>query len=232
MEITIDYIVEKYKHRTFYLYHILGKKWGCTLNIEKRLRRQGFTPNDCVEIKEVIGIKVADRLEKYLNEREGYSYNHTQGYIVSLLKRNKGAQVKNKKYTKTYTSRGEYKLSNRHKNNITRGLKKAYQEGRRTKPDMSYLQSEEYRKKLSKAALLQWLDPKRKEKMLKGPDNGVSVLSADDVRFIRKTYFRTINQNTPIPKGKMSTNQLMYKFKCSKGVILNVIKGKSYTSVK
>lgn len=234
MDITLDYLYEKYKLRTFYLYHIKGKKWGCTLELEKRLSKQGFTLDDICEIKEVIGIRVADRLEKILNEKEGYSYNHTQSYIRALLMRCKSSQKANslpRKKHKTKANRAD-KLSNRHKKHIGIGLKKAYDEGRRTERDTSYIQTEEYRKKLSEAQLKNWQDPKRKEKMPKGCDVSNAVLKEDDVRFIRKTYFKRVNQYVPIPNGKMSLGQLVDKFKCDRGVILKVVQNKSYKNVK
>ena len=187
MKITLDYILEKYKHRTFYLYHILGKKWGCTLDIEKRLRRQGFSKDDCVEIKEVIGIQVADRLEKYLNEREGYPYNHTQSYIRNLLNRAIGASKID--YSKRDTSNfGKWNKgrvhSERSKKNVSIGIRKAYANNTID------------RTKFAK----------------NGEDNGNSKLTEDDVRTIRKEYFKVVNQNTKIPKGKLSSTQLAKKF--------------------
>ena len=102
---TIEEIKEKYKFHIFYLYHIKGKKWGCTLELKKRLQKQGYTIQDTEEVKQVIGIQVADRLEKFLNEREGYSYNHTQSYINALYKRCLASKkVKNYKNRKKVTN--------------------------------------------------------------------------------------------------------------------------------
>lgn len=220
-DITIDYILEKYKHRTFYLYHIKGKKWGCTINLKRRLKEQKYTIKDTEEVKEVIGIQVADRLEKFLNERDGYPYNHTQSYILRLLARNKSAQTKKKKYTKPSNTNRKSKLSNRHKKNISRGLEKAYFEGRRTKADKSFMQTDEYKKKMSNSFKNVWKT--EKDKMMKsrarGSNNGVSVLSEDSVKYIKLNY------------PTLSYRKLAKELNVSVKTIWNVVKGNTWKHI-
>jgi hypothetical protein len=198
MKITVDYILEKYKHRTFYLYHILGKKWGCTLDIERRLRKQGFTPNDCVEIKEVIGVRVADRLEKFLNEREGYPYNHTQSYIKNLLNRAIGlSKMDYSKRDNSYLgkwNKGRV-VSNRTKKKLSLVIRKAFAEGT--------IDRNKYGKK--------------------GQDNNNSKLTENDVRIIREKHFKLINQNCKVPKGKLTSKQLSEKFNVTTVTILRIV---------
>ena len=180
MKITLDYILEKYKHRTFYLYHILGKKWGCTLDIEKRLRDQNFTKNDCVEIKEVIGIQVADRLEKFLNERDGYPYSHTQSYIVALIKQLKRNKNRKRKpsgiVTKGFSGKNH---SNRSKLKTSRTVKRLYKEGK--------------------------IKPTRHS----GEKNGMAKYTAEQARFVKQHYFKQKNQYDIPPKGKLTVRQIM-----------------------
>ena len=222
--ITIEEIKEKYKFNTFYLYHIKGKKWGCTLDLETRLKRQGYTKDDTEEVKEVIGIEVADKLEEFLNKKEGYSYNHTQSYINALYKRHlgskKGRHSKNRKKPINY-NRPE-KLSNRHKRNIGIGLKKAYQEGRRDDIDRSFLQTQEYKDKISKKSKEMWKNPKRKQMMPKGPDVNNALFTEEQIKTIRELY----------ELGNTSYTKLAEEYNCSKSCIGNIIKRKTYWCIK
>ena len=56
----------------FYLYHIKGKKWGCTEDLEFRLKQQKFTIEDCANIITVGNLTKADQMEYDLNIE--YSY--------------------------------------------------------------------------------------------------------------------------------------------------------------
>lgn len=64
----------------YHLYHIKGIKWGCTKNINQRLRRQGYTISDLDRLILVGNIQLADTLEKELNKEYGYK-NKSQSYI-------------------------------------------------------------------------------------------------------------------------------------------------------
>lgn len=221
MNITLDDIKKQYKFHIFYLYHIKGKKWGCTLQLEKRLKKQGYTIEDTEEIKEVIGVEVADRLEKFLNEKEGYSYNHTQSYLLNLFRRVKNSRTP-KKYNKPKNFNRPSKLSNRHKKNIGIGLKKAYEEGKRNNIDRSFMQTDEWKQMLSKNTSEQWKNPKRKEMMPKGPDVNNALFSEEQVKQIRQKYKE---ENT-------SYTKLAEEYNCSKSCIANIIKRKTYWCIK
>ena len=64
----------------FYLYHIKGVKWGCTKNLEKRLKAQGYTINDCDRIITVGNIDKAADMEKELNISHGYKWDSSLDY--------------------------------------------------------------------------------------------------------------------------------------------------------
>ena len=90
-------------------------------------------------------------------------------------------------------------------------------------------QKEEYKTKMSEIRKQVWEN--QREYMLNAIVNGVSKLTEEDVKFIRKVYFRVVNKHTPIPNGKMSRKQLEDKFNCTKQSILNVANGKSWKHV-
>jgi hypothetical protein len=68
----------------YYLYHIKGKKWGCTQHLKQRLKRQGYTLDDVCEIIEKQDLDEAADLEKELNLKYGYPWNDSQDYRVIL----------------------------------------------------------------------------------------------------------------------------------------------------
>jgi hypothetical protein len=51
----------------YYIYHIKGVKWGCTINLKRRLKAQNYTINDVCEIIEETDLNKASDLEKELN---------------------------------------------------------------------------------------------------------------------------------------------------------------------
>jgi hypothetical protein len=201
MDITIDYVLEKYKHRTFYLYHIKGKKWGCAMDIDKRLKKQGYTIEDTEEVKEVIGIQVADRLEKLLNEREGYPYNHTQAYIRSLLNFNKASQKSPQNGAPNNTNRLGKRHSKRTKKQIGNTVKKKYASGE--------------------------FNPKRH----KGSANGNSKYTAEQARFVKQHYFKQKNQFDIPPKGKLTVKEIQEKIGVSYKFIKHVTNGLTWKHI-
>jgi hypothetical protein len=64
----------------YYLYHIKGIKWGCTKNLQQRLKRQGYTISDCFEVITIDNIDIASAKEKELNIEYGYNWQDTQNY--------------------------------------------------------------------------------------------------------------------------------------------------------
>lgn len=64
----------------YQLYHIKGIKWGCSKNLVKRLKQQGYSLVDVCEIVEESNIDIASELEKEWNIRDGYSWNDSQDY--------------------------------------------------------------------------------------------------------------------------------------------------------
>lgn len=83
----------------FYLYHIKGKKWGCTKRLEQRLKKQGYSISDLDRLITVANLELADSLERQLNNEYGYSNQH-QSYIKTIAKSVKGGKS-NKNATKT-----------------------------------------------------------------------------------------------------------------------------------
>ena len=63
------------------LYHIPNRKeWGCTTNLEKRLKRLNYTSNDLDRVITVSNIDKAASMEKQLNLEYGYGWNESQDY--------------------------------------------------------------------------------------------------------------------------------------------------------
>jgi len=97
----------------------------------------------------------------------------------------------------------------------------------------SFYQTEEFKTKQSERFKRLWEN--ERENMMKniaiGINHGRSKLTEEDVKFIRKAYFKCVNRFTLIPKGKMSITQLANKFNCTKQSILNVANGKRWKHV-
>ena len=68
----------------YQLYHIKGVKWGCSKNLVKRLKSQGYTLTDAYEIIEISDLDEAADMEKELNIRDGYPFRDDQDYRVIL----------------------------------------------------------------------------------------------------------------------------------------------------
>ena len=86
------------------LYHIPGKKWGCTSrNLIKRLKEQNLTLSDISETKSVLSIEDADLLEEKLNIEAGYSWKRSEKYsnITKLAAENRTCR-----FTNEHRSRG------------------------------------------------------------------------------------------------------------------------------
>jgi len=74
------------------LYHIKGKKWGCTNNLKKRLKRQGYSIGDVYETETYNDIDTAADREKVLNLKYGYPWCDTQDYRKVVAKSRLGYQ--------------------------------------------------------------------------------------------------------------------------------------------
>jgi excinuclease UvrABC ATPase subunit len=66
----------------YYIYHIKGKKWGCTKNPKQRLKKQGYEYADEVILESDLD-NAAD-LEKELNIKYGYPWRDDQDYRAIL----------------------------------------------------------------------------------------------------------------------------------------------------
>ena len=113
-------------------------------------------------------------------------------------------------------------------------IKKRHQEGRYANVDKSVFQTEEYKTKMSEITKSIWKN--ERENMMhnrpRGSNHYLSKLTEEDVKFIRKVYFRVVNKFTAIPKGKMNSKQLEDKFNCDKTTILRVASGKTWKHIK
>lgn len=161
---------------------------------------------------------------KYFGKRDGSKH-----YAV-LLEQN------NKRWTDDRKKEQSLKLKKIHKNKsigkkISKGLKDAYKNGIRKESDKSFFQTEEYKQKLRESSLKMWENSKRKEKQLKGTSHPRSVFKDDDIRYIRKVYYYK-NSKESIPKDKLSSSELAKLFNCKPHTIVNIVKGRTYTSVK
>ena len=58
----------------YYIYHIPEVKIGCTCQLEKRMKRQGFTEWEILEVHEDVAI--ASKRELELQQQYGYSVDH------------------------------------------------------------------------------------------------------------------------------------------------------------
>jgi hypothetical protein len=96
----------------YYIYHIKGVKWGCTINLKRRLKAQNYTINDVCEIIEETDLNKASDLEKELNIKNGYNWRDDQDYRV-ITKAGKSAllvnyQRHNHSFTKEERALGGY----------------------------------------------------------------------------------------------------------------------------
>jgi hypothetical protein len=62
------------------LYHIKGVKWGCTKNLEKRLKNQGYSISNLDRLITVGNIDKAAEMERELNLEYEYGWNTGQDY--------------------------------------------------------------------------------------------------------------------------------------------------------
>jgi hypothetical protein len=80
----------------FTLYHIKGKKWGCTQQkLSRRLWEQGLSMKDVCETIVVYSEEEANELEEKLNKQYGYPWKKSENYshmlkIVSQHRNTKG----------------------------------------------------------------------------------------------------------------------------------------------
>lgn len=119
--------------KKYYLYHIKGIKWGCTTNLKRRLRQQGYTLNDTCEVIEETNIDIAAELEKNLNIRDGYKWNDSHDYRVILKAGEKALQTDYIRYTHTFTE-NESKLGGH-----TTGIKKGEKQQRARRNNVAKL---------------------------------------------------------------------------------------------
>ena len=97
----------------YYLYHIKGIKWGCSKNLSKRLKSQGYSLTDAYEIIEEDDLDKAADMEKEFNIRDGYHWRDDQDYRVILnagkhAYKNKERVWNGRLFTKQESSLGAY----------------------------------------------------------------------------------------------------------------------------
>jgi len=100
--------------------------------------------------------------------------------------------------------------------------------------DKSFMQTEEFKTKISEITKRTWEN--HREVMMKtvprGSNNGLSKLTEEQVKYIRKVYFKCVSRITPIPKDKMSIKQLAAKFNCTSQTIFDIANEKTWKHVK
>lgn len=72
----------------FYVYHIKGKKWGCTDDLESRLKQQGFTIQDCANVITVGNRKKASDMERELQIEYGYPVDNVPYDVMQSSMKN------------------------------------------------------------------------------------------------------------------------------------------------
>jgi len=96
------------------------------------------------------------------------------------------------------------------------------------------LQTKEYKTKISESTKSRWKN--HREVMMnsraRGSNHYLSKLTEEDVSFIRKVYYKFYNKLTPMPKGKMSSKQLVDKFNCTIDTISKIVNGKTWKHIK
>lgn len=80
------------------LYHIKGVKWGCTKNLEKRLKNQGYSISDLDRLITVGNIDKAAEMEKELNLEYGYKWDNSLEYKRVCSMASKGGINVHKKH--------------------------------------------------------------------------------------------------------------------------------------
>jgi hypothetical protein len=73
----------------YYIYHIPKRKeWGCTKNLNNRLRQLGYNENDLDRVIICGNVDMASELEKQMNIEYGYGWNETRDYrrIIQVAK--------------------------------------------------------------------------------------------------------------------------------------------------
>jgi hypothetical protein len=74
----------------YYIYHIVGTKIGCTNNIERRMKQQGFTEYEILEKYE--DIDMASKRERELQKQYGYRIDGGYNLVINL-DRSKGGRA-------------------------------------------------------------------------------------------------------------------------------------------
>jgi hypothetical protein len=87
----------------YYIYHIPGVKIGCTGNLKRRLRQQGYKLSQVEVIAIIEDINQAADLEKELNLKYGYSWNNAQDYRNMIKVANLALQTDYKRYNHNFT---------------------------------------------------------------------------------------------------------------------------------
>jgi hypothetical protein len=103
----------------YYLYHIKEIKWGCTNNLERRLKEQSYTIENLDRLILVGNINKANKMEKELNLEYGYKWNNSLEYKRVCSMASKGGYVTSKKYPNIIKITGS-------KNGKTNSIKSRY----------------------------------------------------------------------------------------------------------
>jgi hypothetical protein len=82
--------------KTYTIYHIPGKKIGCTDNLKERLEEQGYEPKDCKILEIHTDIYIASDRELELQTEYGYAVDRIP-YYLSIEHRSKGGKIQGKR---------------------------------------------------------------------------------------------------------------------------------------
>lgn len=75
----------------YYIYHIKGVKWGCTVQLKERLRNQGYSFCDLDDVIAIVDEIEATNLEIELNKKYGYKQDNIP-YKQTIINQSKSSK--------------------------------------------------------------------------------------------------------------------------------------------
>ena len=90
------------------LYHIPKRKeWGCTKNLNKRVKDLGYTIEDVKETIKAYDLDIAANMEQDLNIRDGYGWNSSRDYRLMVVRGKKANETQSIKKLNAASKQGK-----------------------------------------------------------------------------------------------------------------------------
>jgi hypothetical protein len=198
----------------YYIYHIEGVKIGCTNNIQRRMKQQGYTEYTILETH--TDIKIASERERSLQKEYGYRIDSGYSIIMKLDKSEGGKSSATKQW-----SENRDKLIERSKLGGNSTLKSKKGIFSLTQEDLSKQGKKGYSNGLGKLSKEDKLKISKKAGIVNRDKN--SKLKPEDVLYIRKIFIPYHNEFGVVPLSK--------KYGVTEGTMRNAIKGKSFKDI-